>query len=112
MPIFGGKQKQLQQPATRTGAIHGVPCPHCGKKNDFRHLQEQQLLDTGNSATCDHCGGNMKILRILPVTMITVGKTEQSSINRGAGGQQQPTQQARTIGPGALQKLLGRGGNR
>jgi len=109
--MFGGKPKQIQS-ATRTGAIDKVPCPHCGKPNNFRHLQDQQLLDTGNTASCDHCGGNMKILRILPVTMITVSKAEQSSINRGAAAQPQPTQQARTIGPGALQKLLGRGGKR
>jgi len=86
------------------GPMQAVPCPHCGKPNDFRALHEQQLMDTGNDAACDHCGNHMKIVRIAPVTMVSVRKTGATSINRGAAAQ--PAQPARTLSPAEARRLL------
>lgn len=102
--------KQLPPGAVTRGAIHAVPCPHCGKPNDFRPLQEQQLLDSGNNAICDHCGQNMQVVAVQPTTIVAVRQTAMTQINRGTDGR--PVQQARTVAPSFVQKLLGRGGKR
>lgn len=99
--------KQLPPGQATNGTINSVPCPHCSKPNDFRALHEQQLLDTGSSASCDHCGGNMAVVRIMPTTIIWVRKAPPSSINRGVNAQ--PAAPARAVAPSVLQKLLGRG---
>ncbi len=91
-----------QQPQV-AGPIHAVPCPHCGKPNDFRDLQQQQLLDTGHTVGCDHCGRQMDVVRIAPVTVISVRKNMAPPPRT----QQQPqTRQATTMSAAQAQKLL------
>lgn len=58
-------------PATVKGAIHSVPCPHCGKGNDFREIEEN-LVDTGQKVICDECDQPMEVVQVVKVTTITV----------------------------------------
>lgn len=82
------------------GAVERVPCCHCGKPNDFRELQNQQLLDTGHRVDCGHCGRVMEVAAIRQVTVVAVRPWDSvAAAQRGAA-------QATTIGPGALQRLL------
>jgi hypothetical protein len=60
-----------QSPQTN-GPIDRVPCPHCGKNNDFRELQMQQIMDTGSDVGCDHCERKMRIAAIRTVTFVAV----------------------------------------
>jgi hypothetical protein len=101
--MFGKKPAPPQIPPVLSGPINRVPCPHCGKPNDFRELQQQQLLDTGHEADCDHCGGLMTIAGIQPVTMITVRK----NMKRPKAGIAAPAQ-ARTLSAAQTQRLLKR----
>jgi hypothetical protein len=99
-----------QTPPTRNGAMHAVPCPFCGKPNDFRDIQHgmpgQAFVDTGDAVICDHCKGTMKIVNVQTATIFTVAK-HKAPANRPA---QQPQQQRPTSALGAgLRKLLGRG---
>ena len=96
------------------GPIDRVPCPHCGKPNDFRVMKEQQLYDTGHQCFCDHCGRSMEITSIRQVEVVSVRKDPSGKVapRPGAGGQArrpqtrpQPQQK-----PGFLQRLLGKGG--
>lgn len=104
MSLFGPKKPPQQQiPPVVSGPINRVPCPHCGKPNDFRELQQQQLLDTGHSVDCDHCGGMMVVAAVQPITMITVRKSNQ----RPKAGIAAPAQ-ARTLSPAQAQRLLKR----
>ncbi len=91
-------------PVTTNGPIHAVRCPHCGKSNDLRLLQEQQLLDTGHEIECDYCQHLMEVMAVRPVTIITVRKSQ-----RRAGPAPQglaPAQPARTLSPDQVRKLL------
>lgn len=63
--------QQHQRPQT-AGPIDRVPCPYCGKTNDFRELRGQQLMDTGSGVVCDHCGRTMHIAAIREVTVVAV----------------------------------------
>lgn len=101
------------------GTIDAVICPHCGKPNDFRMLDEQQLLDTGHVMDCDHCGQFMQVQRIAMLKVISVRQTAPPP--RRAPGQaphpqlrvrnqqqlgQQQAQPRRGIGA-AINRLLG-----
>jgi phage FluMu protein Com len=63
-----------------SGAIHRVPCPHCGKANDCRGLRPKEGvggwggygLEAGTKIDCDHCGKLMEIAGVQDVTVITV----------------------------------------
>lgn len=55
-----------------TGPVHGVPCPHCSKRNDCRRLLEQSLLEPGSKIDCDHCHNLMEVMAIVPVPMVQV----------------------------------------
>lgn len=57
---------------TMSGPIDAVPCPACGKRNDFRKLDEQQLLDTGSDVECDECGRIMQVAAIRMVKAVQV----------------------------------------
>lgn len=65
------QQRPHQLPQTG-GPIDRVVCPHCGKTNDFRDLQSQQLMDTGSGVECDHCHRHMRIAAIRTVTLVAV----------------------------------------
>ena len=114
---------QQQQPLpTRQGPIDRVPCPWCGKPNDFRLLQEQMLLDTGHRCDCDYCHQSMEVAAIRPVVMVAVrqdhkprdrrqvqaGAQQQVQRRQVAAQQQQPQ---RGIG-GFVRNLLGGGPKR
>lgn len=106
------------------GTLDSVPCPHCGKPNDYRILHEQQLLDTGHLCSCDHCGRMMEVARIAPMIVVSVREPDPDTLQRyrlrhGGGGQPQPhqlrgrviqqqpaPQQQRGIG-GVIRGLLG-----
>lgn len=93
-----------QIPPTTTGTIDRVPCPHCGKPNNFREIDGQQLLDTGSAFQCDHCGGMMEVARIVTTKIVSVRKSDV----RPRAGLPSP-QQSTTLSPGQAQRLL-RGG--
>lgn len=68
--------------ATR-GALHRVPCPHCGRPNDLRVLAAgtaaQQnagwggnLVERGTILDCDHCNRKMQIVKVQSVKIVTV----------------------------------------
>lgn len=87
-----------------SGPLDRVPCPSCGKPNNMRPIQEEQLLDTGSDYSCDGCGNLMTVVAIQQVTIVSVRR----SPNRPRGGPP-AAQPATTIGGGVLRKLLGRG---
>lgn len=97
------------------GQIDRVPCPHCGKPNDFRVLKEQQLYDTGHCVFCDHCSRSMEITAIRQVELVAVRKDPSGKVaaaGRGPGGVRRAQQQQRpqiAAKPGFLQRLLGKG---
>lgn len=99
--------QQAGTSATVQGPINAVPCPHCGKKQDFRMLQEQQLLDRGHEFTCDHCGFSQEVVAIQPVTFVAVRKNPRFP-GRPPQGPGEPAP-GRAVSPGFVQKLLGRG---
>lgn len=114
------KQIPGQAHPTVAGAIDGVPCPHCGKKNDLRNLESEQLLDTGHQMFCDYCQRSMEVVSMRVVKVITVRKTVNPVNSFGRGGQvarrqpqpqQRPQPQQQGIG-GMVQRLLGRGPKR
>lgn len=98
-----------------TGPVERVTCPHCGKPNDFRPLQEQQLLDTGSTVQCDAkdargntigCGRIMKVVAVRQVLVVAVQASNEPPRGTDGGGNAAP---ARTIGAKAMRRLLGRG---
>ena len=93
-----------QLPPVTGGTVNQVQCPHCGKPNDYRELQSQQLMDTGSDCECDHCHRFMEIVAILPVTYVQV---RQSPRRTHAAAPQQTVRQATTISPAAAQRMLG-----
>lgn len=97
----------MPQPTpTTNGPIHSVTCPHCGKGNDFRPLQEVQLLDTGSIADCDHCQRLMEVIRVQPITVITVRKAAPGAATTMVRQSQPAARQATTLSPAATRKLL------
>lgn len=81
-----------QQPQV-SGVIDKVPCPHCGKHNDFRGMEEQQLFDTGHKLLCDHCGGSMEICAIRMVKLVSVRKSAyDGGLSRGRARGADPRQ--------------------
>lgn len=99
-------------PSTTSGPIHQVPCPHCGKPNDFRALKSQQLIDTGHQMYCDHCGRSMEVVRIATVEVVSVRRDPSGKVapQLRAAEQRQQQQRQMTAGkPGIMQRLLGKG---
>lgn len=66
----------------RTGEWDRVPCPHCGKANDFRGTEELLFNQwTGMAATkeemvfdCDECKNRMQVVRCVRTVVISVRK--------------------------------------
>jgi len=62
------------------GPVHAVPCPRCGKPNDFRELAENlkqssslgDMAEKGQIVTCDFCDQNMEVAGIFTTTIISV----------------------------------------
>lgn len=102
---------------TTQGPIDRVPCPWCGKGNDFRIMASEQLVDTGNEHFCDHCGYSMEIVAMRTVELIAVKKNPKGGrapARTAAQAQARRVAQQRQLAaqnqkPGILQRLLGKG---
>lgn len=96
------------------GPIDSVPCPHCGRRQDFRILQSEQLLDTGHQLFCDFCKRSQEVTQIQTVTFVAVRKDPSGKV-APAGGQRRlaPNDPRRrqlaqpNAKPGFFQKLFG-----
>lgn len=88
-------------PKQLTGPIFRVGCPWCGHHNDLRNLQQQMLLDDGAEYDCDHCGHIVQVLKVAPVTMVTV---RQHPDKTNVVKRQQDPRQATTIHPSQLNR--------
>lgn len=63
-----------------TGRVESVPCPHCGKGNDFREVIDMlaaagsvgAAAESGQQVTCDHCDKNMEVVNIVKTTLVSV----------------------------------------
>ena len=88
---------------TTKGPLGAVPCPHCGKTNDFNEVKADNMLDTGETVSCDHCDRLMTIAGIQEITIVTVHPVP---------GRAQPAapaaQPATTLGPQGLRRYLKR----
>ena len=105
--------QQQQQLKAVHGPIDAVPCPWCGKANDFRTIQSEQLLDTGGEHYCDKCGYSMLVVAIRTVELVAVRKNPKGGrapahVARARQIQQQNPRQLQK--PGILQRLLGKPG--
>jgi hypothetical protein len=95
-------QPRQQPPCTR-GTVDRVPCPHCGRHNDFRELDGQQLLDTGHKVICrgenqgEGCGQIMEVVAIQVVKVVAVRPIRLSD---------QQHRQALTMSASQLQRYL------
>lgn len=98
------------QPKWTQGPLHSVPCPNCGRTNDFRHLEQQQLLDTGHKILCGldndssrpGCGQSMEVVRVATIKMVAVRPNRGGTVSRNEA----PAHEATTISPAQLQRLL------
>lgn len=93
------------------GPIDRVPCPHCGKPNDFREMKAQHLLDTGHRMFCDHCGHSMEVVQILAVEYVAVRRDPNGGSAAVGGGRRAAAAapQRKQVQPGFIQRLLGKG---
>lgn len=101
-----------QGPAPQTnGPIHKVPCPHCGKPQDFRELntQEGTTIYPGTECFCDDCGWGIVIAGVQKVTVLSLTPTNKRDPQWKAGGHQQGQQQRQVRQPSLVQRLLGGG---
>ena len=105
---------QQRQPPTVNGPVHGVPCPHCGRTNDLRELDSQNLLDTGAEIVCSaldgtpsggHCGRLFQVVRIQAVKFVVVAPMHKAPRQRLPAAQP-----ARAVAPGGgiIRRLLGK----
>src|SRR5687767_10182712 len=95
-------------PAKATGGpIDNVRCPNCGRGNDFRELDSEQLLDTGHTMVCDHC---MRLMQVTSIRMIKVVQVAQyfgpHQTPARRRGQMPPPRQATTLSPAQTNRLL------
>jgi hypothetical protein len=90
----------------RNGPAHQVPCPHCGIPSDYREtlqmVDPHRPRDSG-TIECDHCHGMAEIVKLMPITVVTV---RQAAAN-GAPANRPPAA-APAKPPTAIQRLLGR----
>jgi hypothetical protein len=63
-----------------------MPCPHCGKPNDFRELDNVQCLDTGSTMVCDHCNRKMVICVIRVIKVMQAKPIRDGEVVRPALG--------------------------
>ncbi len=101
-----------RQPPIVQGPVEQVPCPHCGRPNDMREIDSQNLLDTGSDFQCGpvdgqpntgHCGRVFQVVRIRLVKLVAV-----IPVQRAPRAELPAAQPARAVSPGVLRKLLGR----
>jgi len=100
--------QQRNQPKSTQGTVDRVPCPHCGRPNDFRELDTQQLLDTGHRVICrgenagEGCGQLMEVVAVRVFKMLAVKPIRGTVTNSGGA----PAAEASTMSPQQLQRLL------
>lgn len=98
----GRQQPRQQAPCTR-GTVDRVPCPNCGRPNDYRELDGQQLLDTGHRVICrgenagEGCGQLMEVVAIQVLKVVSVRPYRIAEHQR---------HQALTMSPAQLQRYL------
>lgn len=101
-----------RQPPTVNGPVHHVPCPHCGRPNDLRELDSQNLLDTGAEIICSsvdgsagtgHCGRLFMVSAVRIVKFVVVVPLHKV-VRQGLPA----AEPARAVAPGLLQRLLGK----
>lgn len=96
-------------PPTTNGPVNAVTCPHCGKTNDLRALQEQQILDTASQIECDHCHRIYEVVRMAPVLVVTVRRpvrAAQTVLTSQGVRRVSPPRQATTLSPSQTRRLL------
>lgn len=98
----GRRQPPPPQRPTVTGSVERMPCPHCGKPNDFRELDNQQCLDTGHKMSCDHCHRKMEITAIRVVKFVQARPINDGIVMRPSLGPAEAT----TISQSQLRNLL------
>lgn len=52
------------------GPHTAVPCPHCGKPNDFEPQKDLGTIERGQVFDCDHCGRKVEIHQVQTVTVV------------------------------------------
>lgn len=67
-----------QLPPITQGAVNRVPCPACGKPNNF--LGHAEVLETGNIFKCDHCKSPMEVAGVKMVKLVML---RRPAANRG-----------------------------
>jgi hypothetical protein len=110
MPQNLQRGQRPPQPPTTNGPVNAVQCPHCGRPNDLRELDSQNLLDTGSEIVCSplegqrdtgHCGRVFVVVAIQIVKAVVVRPS-----SRPARHAQASAQPAQAVSPGFLQRLL------
>jgi hypothetical protein len=67
----------IRKQATK-GAVHAVPCPYCGHKNDFRKFVGTSEdwgtfgLEPGSTFSCDKCKRISIVKKVAKVMVITL----------------------------------------
>lgn len=64
--MFGAKKPT--GPKVTRGTSRACGCPHCGRANDFGDITE--MLEAGNTFTCDHCGNEMEVIQVKKETTL------------------------------------------
>lgn len=70
------------------GPMNAVPCPRCGKPNDFRIVdglgkaedRMQEDIEKGSIASCDHCGGYFKVVDLKETTLVKLVPASEEDI--------------------------------
>lgn len=70
------KVAQQTQNKMTEGPASAVPCPHCGKREDWRPVLATGTVEKGGKADCGHCGQTVIITGIFKQPRIRLAKAE------------------------------------
>jgi hypothetical protein len=73
-------------PKIISGRVDRVPCPHCGRPNDFTEPMSNKIIEgrdesardeggpgnPGTAVVCDHCHRYMEVVKVGEVTVVSV----------------------------------------
>ena len=62
--------------AQTRGTVEATACPWCKRTNDFRGVEDYGL-EPGNAFTCDHCHRTYEVVRVQPVTMVWLRRSQR-----------------------------------
>ena len=94
------QQQPAPIPPQTSGPISAVPCPHCGRPNDYRDIHKDGLLDTGAETYCDHCDGAATVTAVRNVTLVGLRReNKRVAAPQGAAP-------ARTMSAAQAQRML------